>query len=809
MFVSIIRFLISFFLFAIGIGIYLIYHYSKELPDYSQLKAYHPPSITRIYSSDGKLIQEYAKEHRIFVPISNIPKSLIEAFIAAEDKNFYDHQGIDIPSILRALVTNVGHLINQRKMEGASTIPQQVVKNFLLTSERSIERKIKEAILSYMISQVFTKDQILELYLNQIYLGKGAYGVAAAALRYFNKSIEELNLNESALLASLPKAPSKFNPEKNYERATQRKNYVLSRMRDDGYISEELAKETMKLPIILKKQSDVEHVDANYYADKVREEVINIYGSEYFYTAGLTVITCMDSKLQKNASRSLENGIINYDRRSSGYRGAIKKIPLDNWQQALSTLPLPINLKNDILSVVLEVTNKQIKLGFKNGDTYSLSLKDAQASFPSIKSFSSILKAGDVIAVKEQEQNKYILSQLPAVNGAIMVIEPSSGKVLAAEGGYDYSTSKFDRTTQAYRQPGSAIKTFIHLAAIENGIQPNDIFDDSPVEVELGYGLPNWKPKNYENNFLGPMTLRKGLERSRNTITVRVSQKVGVKKVTEVIKRFGINDNPVARPSIVLGASETTLERMTVAYGIIANKGYKITPHYIELIKDRNGNVIYRRDESECDECRAYRVDDAGEPKPPIIPVSKSTMIVDEASSYQITSILSGAVQRGTGRRAASLNKVIAGKTGTTNDSMDAWFIGYTPRIVVGTYIGHDNPKTLGKKGTGASIALPIFVDFMQNAYDIPSIDFIVPESINLVKIDYDTGKESNSPNAILEAFKKTYYPDQEEKIDIIIPNPSKLKKLNEHNNREKHEDDPFKKIDQLPKPKDSSQELY
>lgn len=764
---------------------YVIYYYSRDLPDYSQLKQYYPPSITRMYSSDGKLIEEYAREHRVFVPIHSIPKSLVEAFVAAEDKNFYTHAGIDIFSIIRAAINNVSRMLNNQRVEGGSTITQQVVKNFLLTSERSLDRKITEAILSYMVTQTFSKEEILELYLNQIYLGKGAYGVASAALNYFNKSVEELTLNEAAVLASLPKAPSKFNPERNYKRAFARKNYVIGRMYDDGYVTETEARKAIAEPITLAKFDKVQTLDADYYAEKVREEIIGMFGEEYFYTAGLTIITCVDSELQHHAANALRFGIKKYDMKR-GYRGALKNIDLINWQDDLRIMPKPTGLRHYKMAVVLSVEKNQAKIGLRDGSTSSIFLKDMKWAATKLSSVAKLIKKGDVI-VTEKLGNKYVLQQIPDVNGGIMVVDHSTGRVLAAEGGYDFDNSKFDRTTQAKRQPGSLIKPFVYLAALENGARPNDIFEDAPIELDQGPGLPPWKPKNYENNFLGPMTLRKGLEKSRNTVTVRVGQFAGINKVAETIRRFGINDDPMAVGSIVLGALETTLSRMTMAYSIIANNGRKVDPHYIELIKDRKGNVIYKRDYTECPECKSYLLDENGTIIPPKIKNPQGRTITDEATNYQIVSLMLGGVQRGTSRGAKHIKQIIAGKTGTTNKAKDTWFMGLTPKIVVGTYIGYDNPKSLGNRASGASIALPVFVHFMQNGYkDMPSVDFVVPESIMLASIDYETGKPSTEKGAIIEAFKKNnYHP------------------LFENENSVNH--DPFEKIQK----QDASHELY
>lgn len=747
------KLLLIFFVIGIISGAYVVYHYSKDLPDYSKIKEYYPPSTTRLYSSDGKLMEEYAYQHRIFVPISAIPKSLSNAFISAEDRNFYHHVGIDFIGIARAALNNVYNILHQKRMEGGSTITQQVVKNFLLSSERSFERKIKEAILSYMITQIFTKDEILELYLNQIYLGKGAYGVATAALHHFNKSIEELSLSEAATLASLPKAPSKYSPEKNYERAFSRKNYVLKRMLEDGYITEQEAEDAMEEPIKLVKFDKVEKLDAPYYAERVREEVIGMFGQEYFYTAGLTIITCADSKLQTHASESLKRGIIKYDK-SKGYRGSLGNIGISQWEEKIKSFPNPQGIKNNKIAVILDLNNTQIKIGLKDGNTAQILVQDISWASKSFSDISYMFKIGDVILV-ENIENKYFLHQIPKVNGAMMIVENETGRVLASQGGYDFNSSKFDRTTQAQRQPGSLFKSFVYLAALESGIEPNQIFEDEPIEIEQGPDLPLWEPKNHDGKFLGPVTMRRGLEKSRNAVTVRVSELVGIDKIISVVKKFDIHDNPPPFFSMMLGALETTLSKMTLAYGTIANGGSKIEPHYIELIKDRKGNVIYKRDYAECLECKSYNLDENNEALAPKIKLQKGPQITDEATSYQMTSMLIGTVQNGTSKRASGINRIIAGKTGTTNDAKDAWFVGYTPKIVAGIYVGYDDPRSLGEHAYGSNVALPIFVDFMKNGYkDETSIDFIVPDSIKLESIDPETGLPKSGAGTIIEAFK-------------------------------------------------------
>ncbi|ADE30373.1 penicillin-binding protein 1A [Rickettsia prowazekii] len=730
---------------------YIIYHYSHDLPDYSQLARYYPPSVTRIYSRDGKLIEEYAFERRVFVPINNVPSSLIESFIAAEDKNFYTHPGIDLLGIVRAAFLNISNYLHNRRMEGASTITQQVVKNFLLTNEVSLERKIKEVIISYMISRIFTKHQILELYLNQTFFGRGAYGVAAAAQNYFNKSVEELTIAESAFIAALPKAPSELNPDKNYSRVKARRDYVIERMFEDGYITRDTMKEAIGSPIVLRKRAKEETVTADYYAEQVREEVIRMLNSkEEFYRGGLTIITSLDAKMQQLAENSLRKGLREFDRKS-GFRKPIANIPLDNWQEELKKLPTPSSLLEYKLAVVLDVSDNHAKIGLIDGSKAKIPIVEMQWARSNLKSVKTLLKKGDVIVV-EPIKDCYALRQIPEVNGAIMVMNPHTGQVLASVGGYDFSTSKFDRVTQALRQPGSLSKTFVYLAALENGVKPNQIFNDGPIEIIQGPGMPSWCPKNYEGQFLGDMTMRTGFEKSRNLITVRVATAVGLTKIVDIIKRFGINNEPKKVYSMVLGSIETTLSRITNAYAIIANGGKKVEPHFVELIQDRNGKIIYRRDNRECFSCNIADSDlDTA-----ILEIPKEDIyrVTDEASNYQITSFLTGAIDSGTGYAARKLGKIIAGKTGTSNDSKDTWFIGFTPKIVVGSYVGYDTPKELGKKATGSNVVLPIFIDFMNHAYkDEPSLPFKVPDSIKLIAVDRITGKMI--PNGtVIEAFK-------------------------------------------------------
>ncbi len=758
-------FLLS-FIILFGITLYIIFYYSKGLPSYKQLKEYHPPCVTRMYSSDGILIQEYAKEYRIFIPLSSMPKFLVEAFISAEDKNYYQHPGFDIIGVLRASYYNFINITknSNKRTEGGSTITQQVIKNFLLSSKRSFSRKIKEIILAYKISHILTKDEILELYLNQIYLGKGVYGVAAASFAYFNKSVEDLTINEAAVIASLPKAPSLFNPEKNYNRIFQRKNYVIKRMYIEGYLSEEVAKQAINEPIILNKPKQSDTINAPYYAETVREEVINMFSEEYFYSAGLTIITCLNSKIQKHATNSLITGIQQYDM-TQEYRGPLQNISTDNWTENFSLFPYPKKLKNSQLALVLEITDKEIIIGLQDQTKTILSIRNSKKTKEeNIASIKNILSIGDVIVVNKKNK-LYYLSQIPEVEGAIIALDPTTGQVLAAEGGYDFSNNKFDRTHQAKRQTGSLIKPFVYLTAFEHGILPNAIFYDEPIELPQGPWLPMWTPKNHDNKFLGPLTLRQGLEKSRNIITIKIAQEIGIPNIVNTLEKFNITDKANNLYSIVLGSTESTLLRMTRAYGIIANKGKDIIPHYIEMIKDRKGNIIYKRDYSEYKLYQYCFIDsDTEEILPPKIPKIISNQITDEASSYQITSLLIGSIQRGTGKKLQHIPKIIAGKTGTTNNSKDTWFIGFTPQIVVGIYMGYDIPKSLGEYAYGSSTALPIFINFMSKCHHkFKSIDFELPDSIDLISINPETGKPSLEPGYILEAFKKnTYFTEDE-----------------------------------------------
>ncbi len=752
-------------------GFFMFKRYSENLPDYEQLKNYNPIITTRLYAADGSLISEFSKEKRIFVPINRIPKHLINAFLAAEDANFYKHSGIDPLAIFRTSINNfIGLMKGDASMGGASTITQQVVKNFLLTREKTVSRKVKEAILAFRMSEAFPKDKILELYLNQIYLGSGAYGVAAASQVYFNKSIDELTLEEDALLATLPKAPSKLDPRKNIEKAKDRRDWVLQRMVDENFIEEKEGVMAMGAPITLHNKDDDDAVKASFFSDSVKKELSELYGSDGVFENGYMIRTTLNTAFQNAAVKALEAGIEEYDQKH-GYRGALGKIDVaGKWQEDLQKFdPKKLHKESWHKAAVLSLTNNIATIGIESGAIGSIdfnSMKWAKkyisidARGPTPKKISDVLTVGDVILVEKTAKNEvFILRQVPEVNGGFIALDPHSGRVLAMSGGYVDAPNQFNRATQAQRQPGSTMKTFGYIAALENGMTPVSMIMDEEISLNQGFGLPPYKPSNYSGQFYGPTTLRMGLEQSRNVTTVRMADQVGLDKVVEAIKRFGVNDNPQKIYSLVLGSTETTVLRLATAYAMMVNGGKKITPSMIEKIQDRDGKTIYRRDKRECKDCSLTDLESNVEQLPlPVLDDTKEE-VTDSATAYQITSMLQGVVERGTAGRARSVGKIIGGKTGTTNNSYDSWFVGFSPDLVAAVYIGFDNPKSLGSEETGASVALPVFINFMKEALkDKPSTPFRVPNSVKFVKIDRITGKyptpTTPREKIFFEAFK-------------------------------------------------------
>ena len=794
-------------IFVIGLVslLVIIIYYSKDLPNFDKLENYKPPVMTRLYTNDGKLLNEYAKERRLFVPIEQIPDVVKNAFISAEDAAFYKHVGVNPKAILSALIDNIkSKYQGTNKVRGGSTITQQVAKNFLLTNEKTLDRKIKEAILSIRMDQNFTKDEILELYLNQIYLGNRSYGVASASLNYFNKSLDEITIEEAALLASLPKAPAKLDPTKNDQSdVLERRNWVLSRMHELGYITDSQFIESTEKPIILRER-DIEQVsNGQAFSEEVRKEIVKNYGEEQLLEGGNVIITTLNPKLQALADKYFKMGIESYDRKH-GFRGAIDNIYTDNsfkdnWGELINNYELKDKIRDEWQkAVVLNIDEKKerIIIGLKqieqdeeitenvednefiqvsNDDKLLITgyiplknLKWAKEYInvnelgPEIKSVSDVkLKIGDIIVVQQDNKNKneYLLKQIPAVNGAMVAMNPHNGEILAMMGGYIDSQTDFNRATQAERQPGSVMKTFAYIAALENGYTPASIVIDEEIELNQGANRPPYKPKNNEDMFFGPTTLRVGLEKSRNVATVRLASDVGLSKVAEVIKRFGINKRPRRIYSIVLGSIESNLIKVVRAYSMIVNGGKEVQPTFIEKIQDREGKTIFATDKRECRNCTVDKNTDINELIIPTI-VDNRKEIIDSATAYQITSMLEGVVQRGTAWRAKAIGKLIGAKTGTTNDSNDAWFVGFTPDLVVGVYVGFDKPSTLGKNQTGSSVAAPIFVNFMKEALkDTPSIPFRVPATVNLIRIDTKTGyyptPYSNPNDIVLEGFKE------------------------------------------------------
>ncbi|MDP6708501.1 MAG: penicillin-binding protein 1A [Alphaproteobacteria bacterium] len=763
----------------VGVGgvFYALWHYGRDLPDYRQLAEYKPKVMSRVHGADGRLIVEFAKERRLFVPISAIPKHVIQAFLSAEDKTFYRHFGLDPAGIARAMLVNVKNLGSGRRPKGASTITQQVAKNFLLTNEVSYERKIKEAILAVRMEHAFEKDRILELYLNEIFLGRRSYGVAAAALNYFDKSLDELTLSEAAYLAALPKAPNNYHPFRQPEAALARRNWVLNRMTQDGILTPELAAAAKALPLGAKRPDLVAGLGAAYFAEEVRRQLVDAYGEAALYEGGMSIRTTLVTRLQVLAERVLRKGLRTYDRRH-GWRGPLSRLELDEgWAGKLAAIAPPPTLGEWRMAVVLKVDRKGAGIGFGDASEGRIPLsalkwarpwREGQKRGPSVKKPADVLSVGDVVAVsplapddKGHVPNGYRLEQIPDVDGAIVALDPHTGRVLAMVGGYDFKNSQYNRATQAMRQPGSAFKPFVYAAALDHGFTPASIILDGPFVIDQGPGLPKWKPSNYSEKFYGPSTLRLGLEKSRNLMTVRLAQEIGMDVIVDYARRFGIVDDMPAYLPMALGAGETTLLRLSTAYAMLVNGGKRIQPTLIDRIQDRRGQTIFRHDRRRCESCAA--VDWEGQPEPLL--QDEREQILDPGTAYQVVSLLRGVVLRGTGRRVAAVGKPLAGKTGTTNESRDTWFMGFAPDLVVGVFVGFDDPKPLGRRETGSSVSAPIFRDFMAEALaNEPDIPFRIPSGIKLVRVDSKSGLRTTpgARGSILEAFKPGTEPSAE-----------------------------------------------
>ncbi|CAN5524310.1 penicillin-binding protein 1A [soil metagenome] len=769
---------------AIAVG-YIVWDTSKTLPDYKQLARYEPPVITRVHAADGSLLAEYAEERRLFVPIDQVPQKLIQAFISAEDKTFYTHSGLDWVGIMSAGMRYIEVLYRGKgQVVGASTITQQVAKNFLLTNERSLERKLKEALLARRIETTFSKNQILELYLNEIYLGSvgvKSYGIAAASLNYFGKSLDDLTLDEMAYLAALPKGPKNYHPFRETERAIERRNWVLAQMHDNGYITEDEMKAAQAKPLNVNPRGYGSRVfAAESFAEEVRRELVQIYGEDKLMKGGLSVRTTLDPKLQAVARQSLARGLITFDRKR-GFRGPIKTISAGgDWGEALGRMHAPADITPWRLAIVLSADAGRVQIGLqpatlpsgavdKTRETGEIPLTllawartaiDGTKLGPEIKEASAVLKPGDVVYVAPASTaGQYHLVQIPDVEGALVAMDPHTGRVLALVGGFSYGGSQFNRAVQALRQPGSSFKPFVYAAALDNGYTPSSVVLDAPIEFKLQNG-DIWRPKNYQNKFFGPSTLRRGIEQSRNVMTVRLANELGMGKIAELAQRLGIYTHLPNQLAMALGAGETTLLKMTTAYSIIDNGGKKIEATLIDRVQDRYGKTVFRHDKRDCTNCLADSWQH--QPEPELFDVRPEVM--NPYTAYQITSMLEGVVQRGTGRKLQAVGKPVAGKTGTSNEERDAWFIGFTPDLTVGVYIGFDNPKPMGKGRTGGEIAAPVVADFMKVALrDKPATPFRVPKGIELIPINAKTGQRDlfGEDGVILEAFKPGEEPSQ------------------------------------------------
>lgn len=761
-----------------GLAVY-IHSITSDLPDTNQLRNYQPPVVTRVHAADGQLAAEYAHERRLFLPIQMIPDRVKQAFISAEDKDFYTHPGIDLVSLAGAAVRNVDTLISgsNKRMVGASTITQQVAKVFLLSNERTIDRKIREALLTLKIEQTYSKDQILELYLNEIYLGFRSYGVAAAALAYFDKPLTDLNLQEVAYLAGLPKGPENYNPYRNKDAAIDRRNYVIQRMMENGYASREEGEAALKSPLVVAERSQTSKVFASdYFVEEVRRTLLSMYGEKGLYEGGLSVRTTLDPQMQLFARRALQKALLRYDE-AHGWRGAKKQIDVSgDWGIPLAAEPALADVPEWSEAVVLGFDGDAARIGLQPSKSPAGKVNDEriQGVIPldelkwakwesgpkrgvAVKTASDVLKVGDVIYVEKtgdsvNDLEAYRLRQFPGISGALVAMDSATGRVRAMVGGFSFSDSEFNRATQAMRQPGSSFKPFVYSAALDNGYTPASVIMDGPIEIDQGPGLGMWRPQNYGGGFGGPSTLRTGIEKSRNLMTVRLAQDMGMPLVAEYAKRFGIYDNMQPVLAMALGAGETTVMRLVNAYSIIANGGRRVQPTLIDRVQDRFGRTIYKHDQRQCDACNS----DAwkGQDEPTL--VDEREQVLDPMTAYQITSMMEGVVQRGTATVVKSLNRPIAGKTGTTNDEKDAWFVGFTPELTVGIFLGFDTPKPMGHGSTGGQMAAPVFRDFMQLALaGQPPQEFKVPEGMVLIPIDRRTGMRAyEGDSAIIEAFK-------------------------------------------------------
>ncbi|MEN3351331.1 MAG: penicillin-binding protein [Bradyrhizobium sp.] len=787
------RFLLRFFgfLFTAGSILFLaglaavagmFWHFSKDLPEYSQLQTYEPPVMTRIHATDGSLLGEYAKERRLYLPIQAVPKLVINAFLAAEDKNFYEHGGVDYTGMARAGVAYIQNFGSNRRPQGASTITQQVAKNFLLTNEVSFTRKIKEALLAMRIERAYSKDKILELYLNEIYLGLGAYGIAAASLVYFDKSVTELSVAEAAYLAALPKMPASLHPVRNRARAIERRNYVIDRLQENGWITQADAEKARKEPLTVTNRSNGAHTFAGeYFSEEVRRDLFERYGEKKLYEGGLSVRTTLDPKIQVMARKAMVTGLVNYDEQQ-GYRGAIQKLDISgDWGVPLAEIKSLSDISPWRMAVVLESNDQSARIGFQPGrelggavskqrDTGIVTLEGVRWARPlsgpykgkNPSAVAQVLQPGDVIYADplynkdgQKVEGQYRLRQIPELSGAMVAMDPRTGRVLAMVGGFSFDQSQFNRATQAYRQPGSTFKPIVYSTALDNGYTGSTVMIDGPIEIDQGQGNI-WRPENFSTGkYQGQVTLRNALRLSLNTVTVRLAQEIGMPVIGEYAKRFGVYDDLPNYLSYALGAGETTVMRMVTAYSMIANGGGRVKPTLIDRIQDRYGHTIFKHDQRECRGCDAPE-GWKSQAEPQL--VDHRDQVLDPMSAYQITSLMEGVIQAGTGTALKAVGKPIAGKTGTSNEAKDLWFVGFSPDLVVGLYVGYDKPRSLGRNAQAGHTAAPIARDFMKLALaDKPATPFKQPAGIRLVLVDAKTGLRAvggQNRGVVLEAFK-------------------------------------------------------
>jgi len=758
---------------AIGIAAFWLITLTRDLPSLETLKDYQPPITTRVYAGNGTVLGEFAHERRIFVPAAFIPKLVKEAFTSAEDRNFYNHPGVDPSGILRAAIKDVGLVLEGRRPQGASTITQQVARLFLLNSELKMARKVREAILAIRIDATYPKEKTLELYLNEINLGQNSYGVGAAALNYFGKSLDELTISEVAFLAALPKSPAHYDPRFHHEAAVDRRNWVINQMEENNYVTAEQARAAKAEALVTQTRAlGSQAADVDYYVEEVRRLLYKQYGGKGLYDSGLQVRASLDTRLQNYAVGALRSGLVRYDRRH-GWRGAKMHVDLAQWQQGLAKLASDPNRQSGIetwrLAAALAYDGKNVQIGFVDGSTGQITYdgyKWANRQLPGAvwgprpTTPQEVVKPGDAFFVEPMpapaKPGEFGLRQVPEVNGAIVVMDPHTGRVLAMSGGFSYASSQFDRAMQAQRQPGSAFKPFVYATALDSGYTPSSKVLDAPFEMDQGPGLPIWRPENFERGeYLGDTTLRRGLELSRNLMTVRLANDLGMNQVVKLPIRFGVYDKLPTLLANSLGSYETTLMRMVTGYSEFANGGKKISASLVDRIQDRNGKTIWRHDERKCEGCNDGNWHSQEEP----LLADTREQIIDPRTAYQIVSMLEGVVQRGTAAYAvgAQIAKPLAGKTGTSQDAQSVWFIGFSPDLAAGVYVGFDTPRTLGPHEQGATVAAPIFRDFMKEALkDAPPTPFRVAPGIEEVPIDWKGGYAvaPGTPGAVMEAFK-------------------------------------------------------